>query len=95
MSASPTLFQKIKLHWRSAMILRNNPTLLHMYNLGAETLYTLDRQQYPNKTVQDDYNKLHRDYKYHVVLDKGAPFSILIADPKFIRHLRFNVARFD
>ena len=97
MSAANTssFFQKVQQHYRSAMILRNNPALLDIYNLGTGSLYTLDRQQYPNQKMQDDYNKLHRDYKYPAVLNKGAPLSILIADPKYIRHLRFNVARFD
>ena len=79
----------IKLHIQSAAILRNNPNLLKNYHMGAEYLYTLDRQQQTaNPKMQADYNKLHPAYKYPQVLDKGMPWSILLADPTYIKYLR-------
>jgi hypothetical protein len=87
-------FNSVKQHIQSAMILRNNPNLLYLYNQGPMYLYTLHTQQYPNQQVQDDYNKLHPDYKYNRTLDNGMPFSILLADPKYIRHLQINASRF-
>lgn len=79
----------IKHHIQSVAILRNNQNLLQNYHMGVEYLYTLDRQQQTvNRKMQDDYNKLHPAYKYPQVLNKGMPWSILLADPTFIKHLK-------
>ncbi len=85
----------IKHHMQSVAILRNNPDLLYQFHQGAHSLYTLDRQQHPNAQMQNDYNKLHPAYKYPRVLDKGTPFSILLADLTYIKHLKINAHRFD
>jgi len=85
----------IKQHIQSVAILRNNHDLLYQFHQGAPFLYTLDRQQHPNEQMQNDYNKLHPAYKYPSVLDKGTPFSILLADPSYIKHLKINGRRFD
>jgi hypothetical protein len=45
--------------------------------------------------MQADYNKLHPAYKYPRVLDKGTPFSILLADLTYIKHLQVYGKRFD
>jgi hypothetical protein len=82
-------FANIKQHIQSAAILRNNPGLLQNYHMGASSLYTLDRQQQTvNPEMQADYNKLHPAYKYPQVLDRGMPWSILLADPSYIKHLK-------
>ena len=79
----------IKHHIQSATILRNNPNLLQNYHMGAGYLYTLDRQQQTeNQQMQSDYNKLHPAYKYPQVLDKSVPWSILLADPAYIKHIQ-------
>ena len=78
----------IKNHFRSIMILRNNPELLEKYELAPMSLYILDTKQSTNIKVQEDYNQLHQDYKYHHILAKDSiPFSILLANPQYIKHL--------
>jgi hypothetical protein len=70
------------------MILRNNPELLEKYDLAPMSLYILDTEQSTNIKVQEDYNQLHRDYKYHHILAKDSiPFGILFANPQYIKHL--------
>ena len=78
----------IKHHFRSIMILRNNPELLEKYDLAPMSLYILNINQSPNMEVQKDYNQLHPDYKYHHILGKDSiPFGILLANPRYIKHL--------
>ncbi len=78
----------IKQHYRSIMILRNNPELLERYDLAPMSLYMLNTQQTTNIKVQEDYNQLHPDYKYHHILAKDSiPFGILFAEPRYIKHL--------
>lgn len=78
----------LKNHYRSIMILRNNPDLLERYNLAPMSLYTLDTKQSTNVKLQEDYNQLHPDYKYHHILAKDSiPFGILLAKPEYIKNL--------
>ncbi len=81
-------FNTIKQHYKSVMILRKNPELLERYNMAPMSLYTLDCKQSTNMKLQDDYNNLHKDYKYHSILYKDeVPLSILLANPKYIKNL--------
>lgn len=86
----------LKQHYKSIMILRNNPELLRRYALAPMSLYTLSTNQSTNKKVQEDYNQLHPDYKYHHILGKDTiPLSILLADPQYIKLLTvFNMRIF-
>lgn len=76
------------LKWKNTIqILRNNKNLTEIYKVSPQSLYTLDRNEYPNKQIQEDYNKLPKEYKYHYVMFHGIPFSILFADFSMIKQL--------
>lgn len=76
------------LKWKNTIqILRNNKNLTEIYKVSPQSLYTLDRNEYPNKQIQEDYNKLPEEYKYHSVMFYGIPFSILFADFSMIKQL--------
>ena len=82
------LINTVKHHYRSIMILRNNPELLELYDLAPVSLYILDIKQSTNNKLQEDYNMLHPDYKYHHILGKDSiPFGILFAKPAYIKQL--------
>ena len=76
------------LKWKnSVQILRNNKALTEIYKVSPQSLYTLEKNEYPNKQIQKDYNNLSKEYKYHSVMFYGIPFSILFADPSMIKQL--------
>ena len=78
----------IKNHYKSIMILRNNPTLVACYNMAPMSLYILQCGESTNTKLQEDYNNLHHDYKYHQILYKDQlPFGILLVEPKYIKNL--------
>ena len=82
--------QKI-LEWiNTVQILRNNKALTNIYKVSPSSLYTLERNEYPNAKIQEDYNKLPKEYKYHDVMFYGIPYSILFADPSMIKLLNLN-----
>ena len=71
--------------------LYSNKKLVEIYTKFPERLYMLSKNEYPNKIVQEDYNKLPKKYKYHYVLFNGLPLSILFVEPSLIKKLKlFN-----
>ncbi len=79
------------LKWiNTVQILRNNKALTNIYKVSPSSLYLLDRNEYPNAKIQEDYNKLPKEYKYNSVMWNGIPFSILLADPNMIKLLNLN-----
>lgn len=55
-----------------------------------ESLYVLSKKEHDDKKVQEDYNNLHEDFRYHNITFYGLPTKILLVDPRFIKYLKFN-----
>ena len=73
------VFNNIIKHIESIKILHNNKKLLEQYQFAPYFLYSLHKQQHPNKKMQEDYNKLHYPYKYHHIQTHGVPYGIILA----------------
>lgn len=81
--------KNIRSHYRSILILRNNPDLLNRYNFAPMSLYILETNQSTDIKLQEDYNMLHKDYKYHGILGKESiPFGLILANPQYIKKLK-------
>ena len=73
----------------SIKILRSNSELLDMYH-HPSFLYLLTHNDYKNKILQEEYNKLHEDFKYDSIVFNGLPLPIIFANITFLKYLKFN-----
>ncbi len=67
--------------------LRKNKELLKIYEHNQSSLYFLHNNRFIDPKVQEDYNKLPKEYKYHNILWNGIPFSILFIKPSLIKYI--------
>lgn len=87
LGANNKFINNIRNHYKSIMILRNNPDLLEKYDFAPYSLYHLHKQVHTGTQIQSDYNQLHPAYKYYNVLMKNeVPFYFLFANPQYIKN---------